>query len=199
VDTNGANVRVNPSKRLKLMTDTNIDRQAEQAAALGLQQGNVSDQYLSFLLGGEEYAVSILSVQEIKTGESLTPIPKTPDYIRGVMNLRGVIVPVVDLRSRFQISAERPHEIEVVILLNIQGPDRKRMIGAIVDDVIDVYSVPAEELKPAPDFGSAISTRFLRGIATLSDRILLMLDSERLFSLEELNRLDDLEPAEQER
>ena len=180
------------------MTDSNIDRQAEHAAALGLQQGDVTDQYLSFLLGGEEYGVSILSVQEIRTGESLTPIPKTPDYIRGVMNLRGVIVPIVDLRSRFQITSDRPHDIEVVILLNIQGPDRPRTIGAIVDDVIDVYSVPAEELKPAPDFGSAISTRFLRGIATMSDRILLMLDTERLFSLEELNRLDDLDSSESE-
>ena len=114
------------------------------------------------------------------------------------MNLRGVIVPIVDLRSRFQITSDRPHDIEVVILLNIQGPDRPRTIGAIVDDVIDVYSVPAEELKPAPDFGSAISTRFLRGIATMSDRILLMLDTERLFSLEELNRLDDLDSSESE-
>ncbi len=178
------------------MSDAISKQELDQAAALGLQQGNVADQYLSFLLGGEEYGVAILSVQEIKTGETVTAIPKTPDYIQGVMNLRGTIVPIVDLRARFNITAQRPHPIDVVVLLNIRGPDRERTIGAIVDDVLDVYSVLPEDIKPAPDFGSAISTRFLRGIATLSDRILLMLDTERLFSLEELSRLDELEPAE---
>jgi purine-binding chemotaxis protein CheW len=155
-----------------------------------------NSQYLTFMLGGEEYGVNILSVQEIKSGEETTKIPKTPSYIKGVMNLRGAIVPVVDLRERFSIKAQQTRDLAVVVILNVVAEDRTRIIGAIVDDVSDVYVLADEQIKPTPDFGTAINTEFISGIATLEDHIVIVLNSNKLFSLEELSKLDELETRE---
>ena len=152
-----------------------------------------SSQYLTFMLGGEEYGVNILSVQEIKSGEETTKIPKTPSYIKGVMNLRGSIVPVVDLRERFAIKAAPSQGASVVVILNVVAEDRTRIIGAIVVDVSDVYVLKDEQIQPTPDFGSAISTQFISGIATLEDHIVIVLNSNKLFSLEELSKMDEIE------
>ena len=151
-----------------------------------------TEQYLTFMLGPEEYGVNILSVQEIKTGDTITPIPKTPVYIKGVINLRGAIVPVLDLRERFQIPEPETQRHEVVVLLTVSGG--KRMVGAIVDDVSDVYSLRTDQIKPSPELDSAISTQFIKGIATL-DNIIIVLDCDRLFGLEELSALNLLDDA----
>ena len=152
-----------------------------------------SSQYLTFMLGGEEYGVNILSVQEIKSGEETTRIPKTPSYIKGVMNLRGAIVPVVDLRERFSIKAAETQDMTVVVILNVVAEDRSRLVGAIVDDVSDVYVLSDQQIRPTPDFGSAINTEFINGIATLEDHIIIVLNSDKLFSLEELSKMDELD------
>ena len=155
--------------------------------------GKETRQFLTFILGGEEYGVDILNVEEIKSGDKITKLPKTPEYILGVMNLRGDIVPVVDLRERFQISKASELNREVVVILNVEAETGKRIVGVIVDDVSDVYSLSDDQLQESPDLGTSINTEFIEGIATLASKIIIVLNSDRLFSIEELSRMDELE------
>lgn len=152
-------------------------------------------QHLTFVLGTEVYAVDILCIEEIKSGETITRIPRTPDYIKGVMNLRGTIVPIVDLRERFGITPSTERPVDVVIILTVKHSDGQRTVGAIVDDVSDVLALPEDEIKPSPDLGSSIDTEFIRGIATVEDQIVILLNPNRLFSLEELTRMEKIETA----
>ncbi|MEM9300661.1 MAG: chemotaxis protein CheW [Pseudomonadota bacterium] len=150
-------------------------------------------QFLSFELGKESYAVEILSVEEIKSDETLTRLPRTPPWVKGVLNLRGTIVPVIDLRERFDIEAPAAVRAEVIIILIVKAGDQQRRVGAIVDDVTDVLPLGEDEIEAAPDLGSAISTEFIRGIATLEDSVVLLLDVDRLFSPDELSKMADVE------
>ena len=168
-----------------------VDDRPQEAAGDALQ-------HLTFILGKETYAVDILCVEEIKSGETITPIPRTPDYIKGVMNLRGAIVPVVDLRERFNIKPSSQRPVDVVIILNIETEDGRRTVGAIVDDVDDVVGFSEDSIKPSPDLGSKISTQFIHGIVTVDDQVIIALNQNRLFSLEELSRLDDVEAMAEE-
>ena len=155
-------------------------------------------QHLTFVLGQESYAVDILCVEEIKSGETITPIPRTPEYIKGVMNLRGAIVPVVDLRERFHIKPSTQRPVDVVIILNIEAREGRRTVGAIVDDVADVLSISEKDIKPSPDLGSKISIEFIKGIVTADEDVVIVLNENRLFSLEELSRLDEVEAMAEE-
>lgn len=146
----------------------------------GLEAGDNTNQFLTFMLAGEEYGVDILRVQEIKGWESSTEIPNTPDYIQGVMNLRGTIVPIVDLRSRFDLEQVEYSNTTVVIVLKTMSNESERTIGFIVDAVSDVYNLSEEQLKPSPDFGSAVSTEFVRGLATVDEKMLILLDIDHL-------------------
>ena len=143
---------------------------------------------LAFTLGREEYGIDILKVQEIRGHDTVTRIANAPAYIKGVVNLRGVIVPVVDLRLRFNIDAGSDEQFSVVIVLNIAG----RIIGMVVDSVSDVISLGADEIRPAPQMGSALDTDFLVGIGTIDGRMLILLDIERLMSSEELGLIERL-------
>jgi purine-binding chemotaxis protein CheW len=150
------------------------------------------DQYLSFRLGTESYAVEILSVEEIKSDETMTRLPRTPPWVKGVLNMRGAIVPVIDLRERFDIAASEAVRAEVVVVLIVDAGDHPRRVGAIVDDVTDVLPLGKDDIREAPNLGSAISTEFIKGIATLEDDVVLILDADRLFSLDELSRMADV-------
>jgi purine-binding chemotaxis protein CheW len=147
---------------------------------------------LAFTLGREEYGVDILKVQEIRGHDTVTRIANAPAWIKGVVNLRGVIVPVVDLRLRFNIDAGSDEQFSVVIVLNIAG----RIIGMVVDSVSDVISLGADEIRPAPQMGSALDTAlatdYLLGIGTIDNRMLILLDIERLMSSEELGLIERL-------
>lgn len=143
-------------------------------------------QYLTFMLDGEEYAVDILRVREIKGWEKATPIPNTPDYVQGVMNLRGTIVPVVDLRRRFGLAAESYGPTTVVIVLTVVHEERQRIMGIVVDAVSDTYTVAASEIKPAPDFGSGVDVALVCGLATVEEKLIILLDIDRLLSPAEL-------------
>ncbi len=161
--------------------------QAQQAVKTSNdQQGEInSEQYLTFILGGEEYGVDILRVQEIKGWESATEIPNTPDYIRGVINLRGIIIPVIDLRNRFQMDKAEYGATTVVIVLKVYDSNgNDRTMGFVVDAVSDVYDVPTSELKPPPDFGSVVSTEFIRGMATVDEKMIILLDIDHLVDAE---------------
>jgi purine-binding chemotaxis protein CheW len=133
-------------------------------------------EFLAFKLGPEEYGVDILSVQEIRGYDTVTRVPEAPDYIKGVINLRGVIVPVVDLRLKFKLGSAEYDEFTVMIVLNLKG----KVIAAVVDGVSDVVQVESEQIRPTPEFGGIIDTRFISGIATVGERMLILLDIESL-------------------
>jgi purine-binding chemotaxis protein CheW len=142
---------------------------------------------LVFVLGREEYAVDILKVQEIRGYDKVTTIPNAPQFLKGVLNLRGVIVPVVDLRLKFGLQEARYDAFTVVIILRLAA----RVIGIVVDSVSDVVRLAAGEVKPAPQLGAMVDSAFLAGLATHADRMILLLDIEKLLSSGELNLLAD--------
>ena len=155
---------------------------------IGLETADDSNQFLTFMLAGEEYGVDILRVQEIKGWESTTEIPNTPEYIQGVMNLRGTIVPIVDLRCRFELEKVEYNNMTVVIVLKTMSGDTEKTIGFVVDAVSDVYNVTDEQLKPSPDFGNAVSTEFVRGLATIDEKMLILLDIDHLIDADVVNQ-----------
>jgi purine-binding chemotaxis protein CheW len=142
---------------------------------------------LTFTLGAEEYAIDILKVQEIRSYEAVTRIANTPAFIKGVINLRGVIVPIVDMRLKFQLGEPVFNELTAVIILNIG----KRVIGIVVDGVSDVISLAETDIHPAPEFGT-LDTRFLTGLATVDDRMLILVDIERLMTSAEMSLVDQV-------
>lgn len=139
-----------------------------------------SEQFLTFMLAGEEYGVDILRVQEIRGWEHATDIPRTPDYIKGVINLRGAVVPIIDLRQRFGLDSVEYCNTTVVIVLKISGVDKDRIMGFVVDAVSDVYNITQDQFKDPPDFGEQASTDFVKGLATVSGKMVILLDIDQL-------------------
>ncbi len=137
-------------------------------------------QYLTFILAGEEYGVDILRVQEIKGWDIVTDIPNTPDYLRGVINLRGTIVPIIDLRRRFQMEPVPYGKTTVVIVLKVRGTGDERTMGFVVDAVSDVYDIPGDVMRPPPDFGATVSIEFVKSLATVTDKMIILLDIDKL-------------------
>jgi len=139
------------------------------------------EQYLTFTLGEEQYGFEILRVQEIKGYTGVTRIPNTPDYIKGVLNLRGTIVPVVDLRMKFGMEAKPYSKKTVIIVLEVQG----RIMGIIVDTVSDVMSIAQEDIQAAPEFGDAVDLGFISGIGHHGEKLVAFLDIDRVLSVED--------------
>jgi len=140
------------------------------------------EQYLTFTLGQEEYGVNILRVQGIQGWDRVTSIPHTPDFVLGVINLRGAIVPIVDLRRRFGLPAAQFGPTTVVIVVKVARPRQERTVGLVVDAVSEVCNVHPDERKPAPDFGSGVETSFIQGLVTVDERMVILLDLDRLIS-----------------
>jgi len=145
------------------------------------QSSNVRGEYLTFRLGSEEYAIDILKVQEIRNYETVTAIANAPGYVKGVVNLRGAIVPIVDLRVLLGLPKAEYTTFTVVIVLNLG----KRTIGVVVDAVSDVIELAGEQVRPAPDFSGAVDTRYVLGLGTIDNRMLILADIERLLTGEE--------------
>ena len=135
-------------------------------------------EYLTFRLGREEYGIDILKVQEIRGYEPPTRIANAPDFIKGVVNLRGTIVPIVDMRLKFNCASAEYDAFTVVIILNL----RQRIVGIVVDSVSDVMELAPENLRPAPEVESVIDSDSVIGLGSLADRMLILLDIERLMS-----------------
>ena len=148
-------------------------------------QAQAQREVLVFVLGGEEYAVDILKVQEIRGYDKVTPIPKAPPFLKGIVNLRGTIVPVIDLRVKFGFEAPRYDATTVMIVLRIGA----RVIGVVVDGVSDTLGLSASDLKPAPAMGALVDTSYLAGLAAKDGRMILLLDIERFLSGAELDLL----------
>ena len=137
-------------------------------------------EFLTFVLGEEEYGVDILRVQEIRSYDAVTRLPDAPDYIKGVINLRGIIVPVVDMRLKFRLAKAEYNALTVMIVLNVGS----RVVGVVVDSVSDVVQLSGEQIRAVPEIGATIDRQFLTGIGTLDERMLILLDIERLMGHE---------------
>ncbi|RKT50376.1 purine-binding chemotaxis protein CheW [Azonexus fungiphilus] len=146
----------------------------------------LASEYLTFTLGSEEYAIDILKVQEIRGYEVPTLIANAPPFIKGVINLRGIIVPIVDLRIKFNLGKVEYTPFTVVIILNIAG----RVIGAVVDSVSDVLSLTAAQIRPAPDFSGTFDTKYILGLASVEQRMLIVTDIERLMTSADMALID---------
>jgi purine-binding chemotaxis protein CheW len=146
---------------------------------------NNNTEVLSFRLGGEEYAISILKVQEIRGYDNVTRIASAPDYLKGVVNLRGIIVPIVDMRIKFNVGDPTYDAFTVVIVLNING----HTIGVVVDSVSDVVTLTPDQIKAAPDLGSSVAAEYLQGLGTVGERMLILLDIDKLLSSEDMGLL----------
>lgn len=151
---------------------------------------DVVGQYLSFTLGDEVYGIDVLKVQEIRGWEEVRPLPDTPDYLKGVLDLRGAIVPIVDMRLRFHLSDAEYTATTVTIILNIDTHNKAQMIGIVVDGVSDVLDIQEQGIKAAPSLGGKIDTRYLVGMVSKDDHVVLLLDADNLLDPEELLSLD---------
>jgi len=138
------------------------------------------DQFLTFMLGGEEYGIQILNVQEIRGFSSITPIPNMPSYIKGVMNLRGAVVPVLDLRAKFSMDLADYNQFTVIIVVTVGS----KVLGLIVDAVSDVLNVEKREIEPAPELGAGVDTSFLSGMAKAGEKLVSLLDIEKIVGVD---------------
>jgi len=145
-----------------------------------------ASEFLTFRLGGEEYGIDILRVQEIRSYEEPTRIANAPHFIKGVVNLRGVIVPVVDLRIKLGCEKVEYNGFTVVIVLNVHG----RVVGAVVDSVSDVMELASDLIKPAPEMNTTMDTGFITGIASVGERMLILMDIEALMSSADMGLID---------
>jgi purine-binding chemotaxis protein CheW len=147
-------------------------------------------QYLSFTLGGEDYGVDILKVQEIKGWEEVRPLPDTPEYVKGVLDFRGTIVPIIDLRSRFNLKSIEytPTTVTIVIAAEVNGSSH--IIGMVVDSVSDVLDVSVKDIRNAPNLGAKINTRYILGMVNQDQRMVILLDTDKLLDPDELGVLD---------
>ena len=147
---------------------------------------SVAQEYLTFILGKEEYGIDILRVQEIRGYDAVTAIANAPPFIKGVINLRGTIVPIVDMRIKFNLSSATYNEFTVVIILNVL----KRTVGIVVDGVSDVVALEADDIKPPLEFGSTFDTKFLTGLGVSNDRMLILVDIEKLIGSRDMALID---------
>lgn len=159
----------------------NDDAQERATSAAG-----DSREYLTFTLGAEEYGIDILHVQEIRGYDTVTKIANSPDFIKGVINMRGVIVPIIDMRLKFNLGEVEYNQFTVVIILNIVG----RVVGMVVDGVSDVIALREEQIRPAPEFGAILDTAYINGLATLDERMVIMVDIEKLMTSDEMGLVE---------
>jgi purine-binding chemotaxis protein CheW len=157
--------------------------------------GNAATQYLTVNLADEEYGIDILAVREIRGWTSVTRIPQAPGYVLGVLNLRGAIVPVLDLRLRFGLSREEYSGTTVTVIITVAG----RLFGIVVDAVSDVLDVEQNNVRPVPDMGTAVDTEYLKGLTSIGERMVLLLDADKLLQPQDaqmlsaaLNAVDDV-------
>ncbi|WP_248324057.1 MULTISPECIES: chemotaxis protein CheW [unclassified Caballeronia] len=139
-------------------------------------------EFLIFNLGQEQYGIDILKVQELRGYDAVTRVANAPVFIKGVINLRGVIVPIADMRLKFELESATYDDQTVVVVLNVAG----RIVGIVVDGVSDVQTLTPDQIRPAPQFNSTLNTDYITGIGTIDDRMLILMDIEKLVTSEEM-------------
>jgi len=149
--------------------------------------GAAGGEFLTFTLGAEEYGMDILKVQEIRGYDAVTAIANTPAFIKGVINLRGIIVPIIDLRIKFNLGKIDYDQFTVVIILNLNN----RVVGVVVDSVSDVLTLTPEQIKAAPALSASLDTRYIMGLGTVDERMLILVDIEKLMSSRDMELVED--------
>ena len=149
-------------------------------------------QFLSFTLGDEDYGVNILRVQEIRGWEEVREIPKTPDYIKGVLNLRSTVVPIIDLRIRFGFEKVEYKTTTVIIVLSVEKEDGSHVMGVVVDAVSDVLNIDPDNIKEAPNFGAKVNTKFMNGMVMVDERMVILLNVDKLLEQDELTAIENM-------
>ncbi len=167
---------------MNMMNDATQVARHEAARAAAAAGG----EFLTFRLGEEEYGIDILKVQEIRSYEQPTRIANAPSFIKGVVNLRGVIVPIVDLRVKLNCASVEYNSFTVVIVLNVKG----RVVGAVVDSVSDVLELGSGTIKPAPEMHTSVDTSFITGIGSVNDRMLILMDIEGLMTSSDMGLIN---------
>ncbi len=147
-----------------------------------------SRELLTFTLGQEEYGIDILKVQEIRGYDAVTKIANAPEFIKGVINLRGIIVPIVDLRIKFHLGNVEYNQFTVVIILNVAN----RVVGIVVDGVSDVIALTEEQMRAAPEFSSSLETQYIQGLGTVDERMIIVMDIEKLLSSRDMELFDEV-------
>ena len=166
--------------------EKNINARSNERAGL---DNNQSNQYLTFITAGEEYGVDILCVQEIRGWEAVTPLPNSPPHLKGVINLRGNIVPIIDLRQCFGLEEVEYTSITVVIVLRLDDGNTEKTVGIVVDGVSDVYTLNEDDMRAAPDMGSNLDTTFVKALVSINDKLIILLNVDRLFGLTDLKNI----------
>ncbi|MDH4284410.1 MAG: chemotaxis protein CheW [Gallionellaceae bacterium] len=152
-------------------------------------------QYLTFLLGSEMFAIDILGIKEIIEYGNLTSVPMMPDFIRGVINLRGAVVPVVDLSARFGRAASVVTRRSCIVIIEVDAEGEKQDIGVVVDAVSEVLEIAEAEIEPAPSFGAKIRTDFIKGMGKVKEKFVIILDANKVLSVDEMAILSGADPA----
>ncbi len=151
--------------------------------------GEDQNQYLTFMLGGEVYAIGILSIKEIIEYGQLTEVPRMPEFIRGVINLRGSVVPVIDLGARFGKASTNIGRRTCVVIIEIETGDGQPVVGVMVDAVNEVLDIPAAEIEPPPSFGARIRADFIKGMGKVEGKFVIILETSRVLSVDEMAEL----------
>ncbi len=159
--------------------------------AKGLQQ--IAGKYLTFLLASEDYCVDILKVHQIIQLQPITKVPMTPSYIRGVLNLRGKVIPVLDLRIKFNMHSIEDSRTTCIVIVQVEIENIDMVIGLVIDEVRDVIIVSPEDLEETPEFGSAIDTHFIMGLVRSSDNVKILLDVDKILSLKDFSLLSTID------
>lgn len=146
-------------------------------------------QYLTFLIGGEMFAISILGIKEIIEYGNLTTVPMMPDFIRGVINLRGAVVPVVDMSARFGRTASEVTRRSCIVIIEVEADDEKQDVGVVVDSVSEVLEILAADIEPAPSFGARIRADFISGMGKVDGQFVIILNADRVLSVDEMAML----------
>jgi purine-binding chemotaxis protein CheW len=163
-----------------------LQTQSPAAASRPAAGSAACGEFLTFRLGKEEYGIEILKVQEIRRWEQPTSIANAPHFIKGVINLRGTIVPIVDMRVKFSLGDAGYDMFTVVIILNIAG----RVVGMVVDAVSDVLTLTPEQIRPAPDFSAAFDTQYITGLGAVENRMLILVEIEKLMTSPDMALVD---------
>ena len=169
-----------------------------QKTDLVMTGGEEHNQYLTFSLGGDMFAIGILHIKEIIEYGTLTTVPMMPEFIRGVINLRGAVVPVVDLSARFGRHATDISRKTCIVIIEVQTQEGKQDVGVIVDAVSEVLEIPAAEIEPAPSFGAKIRVDFISGMGKIDGRFVIILNVDRVLSVDEMTMLTQVGGGEAE-
>lgn len=173
-----------------MQANTQTQNSAADQHAIAEEQ----QEFLTFVLGEENYALDIMTVKEIRGYEEVTKIANAPVYIKGVINLRGDIVPIVDLRIKFNVGEPTYNQFTIVIMLMVGD----RIVGIVVDEVSDVIKVQESDIKPPPEFGVAFDSAYLHGLSTVNEQMIILVNIQKLISSDELGLLDSNMKVEQD-